>query len=145
MGRRTLVTHLTATTCVGVVGGGVCKLSISNGWPGPQPAIQHRITATTISISIVFIISLSKKAQRFFLERATAKPNSTSTGESGIVGKPPCPCYYSCLSASAQGCSSTSPWHCAICSGVHSAGFASRLSGIWHFWQSFSLLHIRTS
>jgi len=41
----------------------VCKLSISNGWPGPQPAIQHRITATTISIIIVFIISLSKKAQ----------------------------------------------------------------------------------
>jgi hypothetical protein len=56
------VAHPTATTCVGVVGWGVCRLSISNGWPGPQPATRHRVIATTISIVIVFIISLSKKS-----------------------------------------------------------------------------------
>jgi len=35
------------------------KLSISNGWPGPQPAIQNRITAIAINVIAVFIVQYS--------------------------------------------------------------------------------------
>lgn len=45
---------------------GACVLSISNGWPGPQPATKNRVAAIRISVIVVFIDSLSTKELAHF-------------------------------------------------------------------------------
>lgn len=42
-------------TCGGVTGCGVCKLSISNGWPGPQPATNTKIIKIRTSEIVVLM------------------------------------------------------------------------------------------
>lgn len=42
-------------TCGGVTGCGVCKLSISKGWPGPQPATNTKIIRIRTSGIVVLM------------------------------------------------------------------------------------------
>jgi len=42
-------------TCGGVTGCGVCKLSISKGWPGPQPATNTKIIKIRTSEIVVLM------------------------------------------------------------------------------------------
>ena len=53
-------TYLAATTCTGDSDWGVCMPSISNGWPGPQPATKNIIAAITNRMMVAFTISPSK-------------------------------------------------------------------------------------
>lgn len=66
--RRVHFTY-SATENIGVADCGVCRPSISNGWPGPHPAIKTTTKAITSTIITVFINSapkyFSRKSQHF--------------------------------------------------------------------------------
>jgi len=52
-----------ATRAAGITRAAMAGFYISNGWPGPQPAIKNSITAVTINSIILLIICPFKKVQ----------------------------------------------------------------------------------